>query len=119
MYAVFFQKFTTWAVSNYDGIKSAIWSACKLFMKLSSFIVALGALVIKFVDISAGLDSMTEVLESATAVAEGWPVVEVMDNLNVVLPLNEFFILAGVLIALQILAVIVRLTIRVLTLGLG
>lgn len=90
-------------------------SAGKLIVSIGTLLTTAFGLLVQMVDVPAALDSLTEMVNNGTALIQSLPVMPVFDQLNRILPVNEFLVLTGILIALQIAAFAVRLMFKLIS----
>jgi hypothetical protein len=113
------QDILSWLVGWIAPTIKAIGSFFKAVAAISLFVWGLLLTVLELVDVSAGLDSIADTFDSMASTVRSLPVAPIMSQLNVIFPVNEFLVLAGLLLAIYLLILAVRFAIFVVRLIVG
>lgn len=92
---------------------AVLFAVCNFLVATASVVMAGFAILDSLLDVPAALNNMAAVIRDFKAVMAAQPTMAILDQLNRLVPLNEFMVMMGMLFGLQLLALFVRFIFKV------
>lgn len=85
-----------------------IRSACKVIISLGGLVAVILSILLSFADVSGGLDALALKIDALSATLQGLPTHDILDKVNRVFPLSEYFGLILAHLSLLVACMLVR-----------